>query len=221
VSTQCIEAGVDLDFELVYRALAPLDAIIQSAGRCNRNGRLKLGRFVVFIPEEERYPDEYYKNAANKVKLLAKQKVIDINNPQHIKEYYSYLYSEFNSDKPELIQAIARTDFAEVSKQYKLISNPVNNVIVPYKEEQELFDEVTCFIRENGLTAKMIEKARPISVSVYSNKIEDIAERVYFKSNKKGLDREKTNWFVLLDSMFYNEKTGLQINKISSLNTIC
>ena len=49
VSTQCIEAGVDLDFDCLYRALAPLEAIIQASGRCNRNGKSAYGELVVFV----------------------------------------------------------------------------------------------------------------------------------------------------------------------------
>ncbi len=65
VATQCIEAGVDLDFRTMYRALAPLDAIIQAAGRCNRNGGA-MGRVTVFCPADPRmpYPDQWYSNAA-------------------------------------------------------------------------------------------------------------------------------------------------------------
>lgn len=66
MATQCIEAGVDLDFETLYRALAPLDAIIQAAGRCNRNGCGSMGQVIVFRPEDSRmpYPDDWYNNAA-------------------------------------------------------------------------------------------------------------------------------------------------------------
>jgi CRISPR-associated endonuclease/helicase Cas3 len=67
VSTQLVEAGVDLDFPVVYRALAGLDSIAQAAGRCNREGLQENGIVVVFIPPSK-IPIGHLRQAASTTK---------------------------------------------------------------------------------------------------------------------------------------------------------
>ncbi|MFG3602528.1 CRISPR-associated helicase Cas3' [Micromonospora chersina] len=60
VATQLIEAGVDVDFPVVFRAMAPADSLLQAAGRANREGRMPDGgRVVVFSPEDGGQPPTY------------------------------------------------------------------------------------------------------------------------------------------------------------------
>lgn len=220
VSTQCIEAGVDLDFDRIFRALAPLDAIIQSAGRCNRNGRLEQGEVVVFVPEEEKYPDTSYENAANIVRLILKETDIDIYNTDHIREYYRRLYQTFGQDKKELTQAIDSLDFEGVTKAYQLIPSKGFNIIVPYKEKLDLFNEICLTARAEGLSPILMKKARPITITTYNKKIKDVGEQLFFKPVTQKHEKGWSNWFILLDHDLYNEKTGLQLEGTESLNTI-
>lgn len=223
VSTSCIEAGVDLDFEIMYRALAPLESIVQCAGRCNRNGTNK-GAMTVFIPDEDKlYPVKYIKNAAEKVKLLKSRHSIDICNPAHINEYYRLIFedSNYNHDKPSLVSAINEHNFEETEKQYRFIPSAGVNVLVPYKGEYDLYESLVNEARENGISKSWIRRAAPLTVTSYrENKLRDIAECCYTRTAKKPKYEKKqvSGWYILLDSKFYDDNSGLLFDDDSSLD---
>ena len=167
IATQCVEAGVDLDFPVVFRALAPLEAIAQAAGRCNRHGRREPGTVIVFKPRDDRglYPPGYKTGVdATETFLnsLAQDGDLDqteiINSPERLRQYYQYLYvatgreSVELPDEHDLLEAIRAGDFASVAEHYKLIENDAVNVLVPY--DRKIFDK----LRDEALSA---ERPRP------------------------------------------------------------
>ena len=219
VSTSCIEAGVDLDFAYMYRALAPLDSIIQCAGRCNRNGR-SAGEMTIFIPDEEKlYPAAFFENAANKVKLLLSRHEIDICSPSHIREYYTMLFTDgnYDHDKSKLVKAIEEHDFTEAEKQYKFIPQNGTNVLVPYQAEIKLFDELAAEARTKGISKEWMRRAAPITVTSYrEDKLKDLAEPCFIL--RKGKKEQLSGWYILLDDRFYDDKAGLYFTDESSLD---
>lgn len=210
VATQCVEAGVDLDFPVVYRSLGPLESIIQAAGRCNRNGNSIAGRVKVFLPEDERYPDETYQLAAGKVKVLLSRHEIDISDVGHIDEYYQLLYEDANTDKPELREAINGHDYERVSQMYKLIDNRGYDVIVPYAPLMKLYHEVATLAREEGLTKRVMAMARPITVSTFEREeTQTHCEPIYHRSRERGTRSKVTSQYILVTDNCYLPKTGL------------
>ena len=219
VSTSCIEAGVDLDFAYMYRALAPLDSIIQCAGRCNRNGR-SAGEMTVFIPDEEKlYPAVFFENAANKVKLLLSRHEIDICSPSHIREYYTMLLTDgnYDHDKSKLVKAIEEHDFTGAEKQYRFIPQNGVNVLVPYQAEIKLFGELAAEARTKGISKEWMRRAAPITVTSYrEDKLKDLAEPCFIM--RKGKPEYVSGWYILLDDQFYDEQSGLHFDDDSSLD---
>ncbi|MDX9803888.1 MAG: hypothetical protein RBS96_07755 [Dehalococcoidales bacterium] len=220
ISTQCVEAGVDIDFPVVYRALGPLDAIAQAAGRCNRNGRLVSGEVHVFKPQAEAgrlpYPDLAYAQATDVTSMLLQQlrpDGIDISDPSIFNRYFCQLYSikgigtEDNFNEP-LYNAIARQDFEEVAQQYRIISQDTINVLVPYK--REIFRQIRNIANNEGLSRQWLMKARPYSVSLFRPKVNDplylSLETIKMKFNT---GEESNEWYIYGKEEDYDPNTGL------------
>jgi CRISPR-associated endonuclease/helicase Cas3 len=91
VSTQLVEAGVDLDFPVVYRAIAGLDSIAQAAGRCNREGLLTEGTVKVFVPASK-IPVGYLRQAAEIGRRLLSTGTDDPLAPERFTEYFKEIY---------------------------------------------------------------------------------------------------------------------------------
>ena len=175
VSTQCIEAGVDLDFDVLYRALAPLEAIIQASGRCNRSGNQKVGRVIVFEPKVEGSlypPDRWYQNAAIVVKEILSRESIDINDPKCISNYYEILFSEYAKDKVALTEAIEERNYEKIAKEYKLIENQGKKVIVPFNKSMPLYRNVREEMLNDNLTPGLVKCAAEITVNTFEKDIE-------------------------------------------------
>lgn len=91
ISTQLVEAGVDLDFPVVYRALAGLDSIAQAAGRCNREGHLAQGHVAVFVPPSKA-PPGHLRQAAEIARRLLSESADDPLSPHRFEEFFTELY---------------------------------------------------------------------------------------------------------------------------------
>ena len=217
VSTQCIEAGVDLDFCVLYRALAPLEAIIQAAGRCNRSGKFGVGKVVVFEPEVEGSlypPDKWYQNAAIVVKEILSRENIEINDPECISNYYEILFQEYAKDKETLTKAIEDRDYKETAREYRLIDDQGKKVIVPFNGEMKLYKEVRKELLNGNLTPELVKRSAEITVNTFEKNIEEYCEQAYYFDRKRKQKME-SGYYVLHTQYeyMYREDMGLQFKE--------
>jgi CRISPR-associated endonuclease/helicase Cas3 len=167
VSTQLVEAGVDIDFPVVYRALAGLDALAQSAGRCNREGLLPTGRFVIFVPPTE--PPRGVLRSGRDItrELLARDgPSLDPLSAGGFEEYFRKLYFVRDLD-PKQIQADRLAfRFKTVATNFKMIEQgAMRPVLVPYGDAGERLERV----RREGPSRDSLRRLQPFLVSVYEN----------------------------------------------------
>lgn len=133
VSTQVVEAGVDLDFPVVLRAMGPLDRIVQAAGRCNREGHLPYGRVIVFQPEDGGMPPGPYRTASNVTDGLLRGAVPDLNDPAIFERYFGALFPLMSLDAKGIQPLRKRLQFEAVADAFRMIDDDTVPAIVRYR----------------------------------------------------------------------------------------
>jgi CRISPR-associated endonuclease/helicase Cas3 len=191
VSTQVVEAGVDLDFPLVLRALGPLDRIVQAAGRCNREGKLAAGRVVIFRPAEGGMPPAEYRGGARVAEQMLNAGDVDPDDPDTFLRYFAQLYRQVELDGANVQGTRSALDFPETAKRFCMIEDDGISVLVRYGRGQSWrrFEALVERLRRpGGVTRAALRQAQPYVVSVQSRLrdeflkaglLEEIAEELY------------------------------------------
>jgi len=136
VSTQVVECGVDLDFPVVYRAVGPLDRIVQAAGRCNRHQIRAWGRVVIFEPANGGAPAGPYRDGMETARFLLRLHGAEgLHDPETYADYFRRLYRKVNLDERGIQPLREAHNYPAVAKLYKLIDSDTVSVVVPYGAE--------------------------------------------------------------------------------------
>jgi CRISPR-associated endonuclease/helicase Cas3 len=168
VSTQLVEAGVDVDFPVVYRALAGLDSIAQAAGRCNREGKLERGEVFVFVPPKPAPPGHLRRAAETTVSLLFESR----ENPLHrelFQSYFEQLYWKAPSLDKQGIEGLLKANgqgevqFRTAAQRFQLIDESgYRNVIVRYGDSPMLIGR----LQKEGPERWLMRKLQRYTVSL-------------------------------------------------------
>ena len=186
VSTSLVEAGVDLDFPAVYRAMAGLDSIAQAAGRCNREGRLndsgKLGQVYVYEPEKPpRMP--WVKRCASRAgEVLRSLPEADPLGLEAMRRYFELLYDVQELDKKKILARFPSQrqltpelyfPFRDVAEDFRFIEDESIGVIVPIEPEAE---KLVQQLRYSEFPRSVLRKLQQYSVAVRSNEYRALNE---------------------------------------------
>ena len=136
VATQLVEAGVDIDFPVVYRALAGLDSVAQAAGRCNREGKLERGELVVFRAETRPPPGLLRIGLESAEAMLVRYgEALRLDDGALMEEYFHVYYGKCQTDRHGVQGERAALNFATVAERVKLIDDGWScPVVVPWDD---------------------------------------------------------------------------------------
>jgi len=204
VSTQLIEAGVDVDFPIAYRALGPLDSIIQTAGRCNREGRhAEPCPVIVFRAVEMKLPPGAYALATAKTEeFLARHPDAPLHQPEIYQKYFAELYKLVGAEKADadkVFKLSAEFNFPAATDACRLVGNETRAVLVKWKRGAELAEKLR---REKHLTSAECREAQRFSVNLYPNEFFEAQARGYIYQPAEG-------WDFWVWNSDYDENLGL------------
>ena len=211
VSTNLIEAGVDLDFPLLWREIAGLDSIAQAAGRCNREGRLpRLGTVTVFTFLDEPHP-RYLRNAIDVLIEIFPEIQDDPLSPEAFKRYFSALFKKAGDrlDQKEVaayeINYPGRWRFATVAERFRMIDDGYSqSVIVPYDTKAE---ELIAKLDIDNISRSVLRKLQRYSINLPKKIVQRLLESREIQEKLPGV-------LVLGNENLYTESIGFDESRI-------
>lgn len=212
VSTQMVEAGVDIDFPVVFRALAGLDSIAQSAGRCNREGRLDRGQVVVFVPPAPAPIGHLRKGEQATRAMLAVEGTDAALTPAGFRRYFDLLYSSVELDKEGIVTMLTEGahrgefPFRTVAAKFQLIAEEGSGtILVPYGETGlQLVEQ----LERIGPERWLLRRLQRFAVSIHQGHVRGLL--------KTGAIREVgQDTYALLERERYHPRLGLLVDDLS------
>ena len=214
VSTSLVEAGVDLDFNTVFRQLSGLDSILQAGGRCNREGKDAKGYVYVFDIDETYRKGSDLAMRINKTKGLL-EKYQDITSYDCIKEYYDGIFDfnqsriaensiakyneQSNSFDRQGLMSPYSIPFRSYAMQFEYISADTISIVIDDPNDQTCHEIVETLRNGDMSVRRALQK---YSVSVYMNVFKDLYSQGVLKDHGTGI-------FILENQSYYNNETGL------------
>lgn len=239
ISTQLIEAGVDVDFSSVIRFLAGLDSIAQAAGRCNRNGRGPQATVHVVNPDQENIDMLHdIMEGRDKALRIFSESSDDLLAPDVMERYFEYY---FYSRADEMVYPVnpkqaGRTDsllnllaenrgniavtdlllkqsFMTAGNIFQVIDAPTQAVIVPYRKGKEIIGKL-CAAFDPAKDYALLSQAQQYSVNVFPNVWKKLKDCDAVSPIQPGLD------IYALDERYYSDDFGLSTEAVSTLSTL-
>ncbi|MBK9493331.1 MAG: CRISPR-associated helicase Cas3' [Xanthomonadales bacterium] len=217
VSTQLVEAGVDVDFPVVYRAIAGLDSIAQAAGRCNREGRLEdKGEVVVFVAPKQA-PQGLLRQGEDACRRVLNGVTDALLTRARFAEYFERLYAGCNLDRHGICDGLfmahrklavdtLAVEFKTAADNFRLIDDEDSvPIIVKYQCVEDSDDSVEKWLaalRKEGPQRWLMRKLQRYTVTLHRRQAMALAQQGDIKELLPGLFEQVSDWL-------YDPKSGL------------
>lgn len=204
VSTSLVEAGVDIDFPTVYRAISGIDSILQAGGRCNRENKRNSAESVVHIFNTDEVLS-YQQTNTDAAMAVIKKYGDKIYLPEAIKMYFDdlYYYRDIDKthkvfDKKDIINGLTNLEFETVSQRFKMIENDTKALYICTDENKEEINQ----LRNGNYTKELFRSLQKYVVNLYEkdfNKLNEVCAIEYVDNS----------FYILADNKYYSSKSGI------------
>lgn len=226
VSTSLIEAGVDVDFPVAYREEAGLDSVIQTAGRCNREGRRSASESVVHVFSTEGGCAPFLRQNIAAFRAVADRHA-DLNTDEAVRAYFAEVLCLRNGgtvranvgndalDRKRILPLHGRDanwPFADIAKRFRLIDTPTIPVYIPLPGEGSLLCER---LERGDMDRTLFRKLGRYAVNVWPRHLEQLKSVGAVLAVGPGKSDEE-DCFVLRDMGLYSSRLGLKLDSATA-----